>query len=78
MSELTNFLPKTNIYQINKDILSVENGIICQQVNCMGVMGAGLAKKIAQKYPIVKKEYEMITILGEATIHLLGLTTVAR
>lgn len=42
---------------IEKDILSVREGYIFQQVNCRGVMGAGLAKKISDKYPIVKEEY---------------------
>lgn len=34
-----------------------ENGIICQQVNCMGVMGAGLAKQVRSRYPEVYKAY---------------------
>lgn len=38
-------------------ILDIESGIICQQVNCMGVMGAGLALAIKQKYPIVYEHY---------------------
>ena len=31
--------------------------IICQQVNCMGVMGAGLAAQIRRKWPNVYNEY---------------------
>ena len=47
---------------LNGNILSSPNAnVICQQVNCQGVMGAGLAKYIATKYPIVKKNYENIT-----------------
>ena len=42
---------------INQDILTVTHGVIIQQVNCQGVMGAGLAKKIADKWPVVKKQY---------------------
>lgn len=45
----------------NKDICSlfgVTKGIICQQVNCQGVMGAGLAKVIMDKFPIVKIRYD--------------------
>lgn len=38
-------------------ILDVTKGIICQQVNCQNVMGAGLAKAIAEKYPKVKELY---------------------
>ena len=40
-----------------KDILSVEDGIICHQVNCMKVMGAGLALEIKNKWPKVYREY---------------------
>ena len=31
--------------------------VIVQQVNCLGVMGAGLAKQIATKWPVVKLHY---------------------
>ena len=47
---------------IDGDILSEpkqgERIIICQQVNCAGVMGAGLAKQIRAKYPVVYSEYQ--------------------
>lgn len=46
-----------NVFYHNGDILNIPNGIICQQVNCQGVMGTGLAKEIYQKYPIVKTSY---------------------
>lgn len=39
------------------NILSVEDGIIVQQVNCMGVMGAGLAKQLRSKYPGIFPAY---------------------
>jgi O-acetyl-ADP-ribose deacetylase (regulator of RNase III) len=42
---------------IRQDILDVENGIICHQVNCRGVMGAGLAGAIARKWPHTKAAY---------------------
>jgi hypothetical protein len=42
---------------IMKDIMTVEKGIICQSVNCQGVMGSGLAKSIRDKWPIVYDEY---------------------
>ena len=42
---------------IEKDILTVEKGIICQQVNCQGVMGSGLAKSIRNKWPVVYAHY---------------------
>lgn len=43
---------------IEKDILTVEDGIICHQVNVFGVMGAGLALKIKYKWPNVFNKYK--------------------
>jgi len=42
---------------IEKDLLTVEEGIICHQVNCMGVMGAGVALQIRNKFPLAYQEY---------------------
>lgn len=42
---------------IKQDILLIEKGLIVHQVNCQKVMGAGLAKQIALKYPQVKHDY---------------------
>lgn len=42
---------------IEKDILTVDAGIICQQVNCMGKMNSGLARQIREKWPTVYTEY---------------------
>ena len=65
---------------IQKDILTVKTGIICHQVNCQGVMGAGLALKIAKKWPVVKADY-IRHASGwkqengdDSTVHLLGNT----
>lgn len=33
------------------DLLKSRCDIICHQVNCLGVMGAGIAKQIKEKYP---------------------------
>lgn len=48
-------MTKLNI--INKDILTVEKGIIVQQVNAIGKTGAGLSGAINAKYPQVKEHY---------------------
>jgi len=45
---------------INGNILNCTEDIVCHQVNCMGVMGAGLAKQIKDKYPIVYKIYKTL------------------
>ena len=34
-----------------KDIFLSDSAIICHQVNCLGSMGAGIAKQMKQKYP---------------------------
>lgn len=39
------------------ELFGVKKGIICQQVNCQNAMGAGLAKAIMDKYPIVSQKY---------------------
>ena len=47
----------TKLNTINKDILTVEKGIIVQQVNAVGKTGAGLSGAINTKYPMVKEHY---------------------
>jgi putative Appr-1-p processing enzyme family protein len=42
---------------VEGDILEAKEFFIVQQVNCQGVMGAGLAKAIYTKWPMVKREY---------------------
>lgn len=39
------------------NILTLETGIIVQQVNAQGLMGSGIAKSIREKYPQVWLEY---------------------
>lgn len=42
----------------NVSLFGITEGIICQQVNCCGVMGAGLARAIMDQFPIVKESYD--------------------
>ena len=42
---------------VRGNILHVTRGIICHQVNAKGVMGAGLALQIKQKWPVVFRDY---------------------
>lgn len=44
---------------IEGDILSITEGIIVHQVNAIGVMGAGLALQIRNKWPHVYRIYYM-------------------
>ncbi|WP_223249514.1 macro domain-containing protein [Bacillus sp. NMCN6] len=48
------------IKTVDDNILEASEDIICHQVNCKGVMGAGLAKQIKSKYPNVHKEYKQL------------------
>ena len=41
----------------NGDILNAIQNVIIHQVNCQGRMGAGVAKAISTKWPIVRKQY---------------------
>jgi len=43
---------------INGNILNADEDIIGHQVNTKGVMGAGLAKQIRNKYPLVYANYK--------------------
>lgn len=38
-------------------LFGISEGVICQQVNCQDVMGAGLARAIMDKYPQVSERY---------------------
>lgn len=42
---------------VKGNLLDVTQGFIMQQVNCKDVMGAGVAKAIYTKYPVVKEQY---------------------
>lgn len=43
---------------VKGDILSIEKGVIVHQVNAMGKMGAGIAKKIVTNFPEHLKDYK--------------------
>lgn len=43
---------------INGNLLSSNAPYICHQVNCRGVMGAGVAKAIRTQYPKIYQEYK--------------------
>lgn len=43
---------------IQGDVLKIPNIYICHQVNCRGVMGAGLAKQIKEKWPWIYDIYK--------------------
>jgi len=45
---------------IEGNLLDIETGIIVHQVNCLGVMGKGLAAQIRARYPSVYKSYHKL------------------
>ncbi|MDM5298201.1 macro domain-containing protein [Bacillus pumilus] len=59
---------------VEGDILNTTKNIVCHQVNCKGVMGAGLAKQIKSKYPNVYKEYKRLCENQNIENKLLGAT----
>lgn len=42
--------------------------VVCHQVNCLGVMGSGLAKQIKNKFPAAYSSYRKKCISGDATV----------
>lgn len=54
------------------DILDATEDIICQLVNCQGVMGSGVAKAIYTCWPNVKKSYQRFCRRFSAPEDLLG------
>jgi len=54
---------------ISGNILNINHGVICHQVNCQGVMGAGLALQIKNKWPVA---YEGYMTAYEANLLALG------
>ena len=59
------------ITTINKDILTVDKGVIAHSVNCVGAVG-GLAGAIARKWPKNAEEYRAHVKRQKMPIMLLG------
>ena len=57
------------IKYVKGDIVKSKYPVFCQQVNCKGVMGSGLAKQIRDKYPGV---YESYRVAHESGRDILG------
>jgi O-acetyl-ADP-ribose deacetylase (regulator of RNase III) len=53
------------------DVLDSDCDVICHQVNCQGVMGAGLAKQVRAKFPTVFSRY-VEACKNTPHTHLLG------
>jgi hypothetical protein len=59
------------ITTINKDILTVDKGVIVHSVNCIGAVG-GLAGAIARKWPKNAEQYKAHVKRQELPIMLMG------
>ena len=57
---------------VDGDILQASENIIAHQVNCMSVMGGGIAKQIKDKYPKVFKDYKIYLSNSVFPIMVLG------
>ncbi len=62
----------------DKSLLDSNCQILVHQVNCQGVMGAGIAKTIRDKYPIVYNEYVKFCSNFEKKYDLLGQIAMVR
>lgn len=56
---------------VKGDLLQAPENIIGHQVNCMGVMGSGVAKQIRAQYPTAYEEYRLVA-KGSIEKFLLG------
>ena len=69
------------VKEIKGDLLSSDVKIRCHQVNCRGVMGAGLALQVKQKYPEAFEQYKALcdqfgsSLLGHTQFVALSLPT---
>lgn len=57
---------------IRQNILDITNGIIVHQVNCQGVMGAGIALQIRRRWPKVYTAYHRLCLEEQRGTKLLG------
>src|SRR5271167_114181 len=57
---------ESNIKYLNKDITTVDEGIIAHGCNCQGVMGSGVARFLRDKYPQIFPYYQ--DLCGQANL----------
>lgn len=46
--------------ELNESILGLTRGYLAHQVNCLGIMGGGIAKNIRELFPKVYDEYRVL------------------
>ena len=57
---------------VNGNILNATEDIICQQVNCQGTMGSGLARQLRARYPKMFVQYKSWCNFASTPEALLG------
>src|SRR6185295_4231933 len=62
---------------IEKDILTVERGIILHGCNAQIVMGSGVALALKQKYPVIYEDYKQECLEHKNDFERLGLCCVS-
>lgn len=63
---------KTFVRETVGDLLRSHENVIGHQTNCLGVMGARLAKEIKGKYPQVYEEYVKYCLVQKRSFSLMG------
>jgi O-acetyl-ADP-ribose deacetylase (regulator of RNase III) len=60
----------TMVKIINQDMLDIDRGVLCHQVNCQKAMGSGIALQIRKKWPKVYVDYAAKSIwhLGDCQL----------
>lgn len=56
------------IFVIKKDIFNTHAQLLVNPVNCVGVMGAGLAKQFKERYPGMFVKYKKDCLLGNVQL----------
>lgn len=57
---------------IERDITTVEEGIVAHQVNCQGTIGAGVSGAICRKWPEAERAYRAFCAEAASPESLLG------
>ena len=55
-------------YRFNEDMFAVGANVLVNPVNCVGVMGAGLAKEFKERYPKNYRRYHLACKEGQVNI----------
>ena len=61
------------IYNIIKDVTTVQKGVIAHGCNCLGIMGAGVARAIRFTWPKAYTQYIMLCAKYSDSTEMLGM-----